>query len=354
LYSHDCDLSKSLIIVPFRDQGDQGRGRQLEKFIQHYSSHDNLHILIVEQSNDKRKFNRGALLNAGYLYAQEHFPHIDTFLFHDVDIILPSSIINKYYGNCDRYKILHLGNLVKDTKYNPPFGRVIRFSKNTFHAINGFPNNFYGWGGEDDALAFRIHINDVGNVHRPVRTEESLGFEMETDNDVKSSLTDSQIKESKKESHKWENIALDRMIWKINGINSLQFKTNHYHEHAKNVHHINVDLSPQVSVEDLFHSIVKNPTHETITLYQQAYTQVSSMPEWKTLDFKQKQKQIEETMKQLQLDPSIELQSSIGQEKEKEKDVELELEKEPTIELLSYTDNSKETPDDKKTIKINL
>jgi DNA-directed RNA polymerase II subunit RPB2 len=358
--AHDCDLSNSLIIVPFRDQGDQGRGKQLEEFIKHYSSHPHLHILIVEQSDDKRKFNRGALLNAGYLYAAEHFPHIDTFLFHDVDIILPSTIVNKYYGNCDRYKILHLGNLVKDKKYNPPFGRVICFTKNTFRTINGFPNNFYGWGGEDDALAFRIHINDVGHVHRPIVSSENLGIELETENDVKS-LTDSQVKESKIETHKWENICLDRMIWKINGINSLQFKTTHYKEHSKSVHHITVELTPQLLTDNLFHSIVKNPSDENILNYQKAYSHLSSNADWNTLDFSKKQKLIEDYIKQLQTTttdepkiPSSPIEPPPGFKQitggdTKENSDELEVE---DITLLKYNEENKIEESDKKTIKM--
>jgi DNA-directed RNA polymerase II subunit RPB2 len=297
----DCDLSKTLIIVPFRDQGDQGRGKQLEQFIAHYSSLPNLHLLVVEQSNDNRKFNRGAVLNAGYLYACEHMPFIDTFIFHDVDIIMPSEIVNRYYGRCDDYRILHLGNLVKDMEYNPPFGRVIRFSKKAFQQINGFPNNFYGWGGEDDALAFRVHINNIVPVHRPHKSEGTLGYELETTNDVKKlkNEEDKKIKEGKIELHKWENICADRQIWKINGVNSLQFKTNHYKEVKPNVHHIVVDLTPQSNVNDLFHIMFKTPNDENIFYYQEAYKHLSTTDDWVNLELKEKQKQMEEDIKRM-------------------------------------------------------
>jgi DNA-directed RNA polymerase II subunit RPB2 len=317
LHTEECELDNTLIIVPYRDEGDQNRKQQLEQFVEHYSQHPSLRILIVEQSNDGYKFNRGALLNAGYLYASEHFTNMDTVIFHDVDIIMPSEIVNRYYGNCDKYKILHLGNLVQDTKYNPPFGRVIQFSKNTFEKINGFPNNFYGWGGEDDALAFRIHVsNATDHVYRPDKSEGKPAKELETKNDIKST-TDKEYKQSKIELYKWENICLDRYIWKINGLNSLQFKTVFHKELKPTVHHIITELTPSPPDKDLLHSIFKHPTDNDIELYQIAYKHFSfTNPLWDKLSDSSK---VESMKKYIEL-----LQQTTGDE-ELKPDVLLQL-----------------------------
>ena len=32
------------------------------------------------------------------------------------------------------------------------FGGITSFSESQFRQLNGFPNNFWGWGGEDDEL----------------------------------------------------------------------------------------------------------------------------------------------------------------------------------------------------------
>jgi hypothetical protein len=342
-YNDECDLSKTLIVVPFRDQGDQGRGKQLEQFIAHYSALPKLHVLVVEQNNDGRKFNRGAVLNAGYLYATEHMPHIDTFVFHDVDIIIPPEIVNRYYGRCDDYRILHLGNLVKDMEYNPPFGRVIRFSKKAFQQINGFPNNFYGWGGEDDALAFRIHINNIVPVHRPNKSEGTPGYELETTNDVKKlkNEEDKKLKEGKIELHKWENICVDRQIWKINGVNSLQFKTNHYKEVKPNVHHIIVDLTPRTNVNDLFYTMFKYPTNENIFYYQEAYKHLSKEEGWDILELKEKQKKMEEDI-QLMKDQQLYEKhvKEIEQKEKEEKEEEEKNEESPVYRVYNYADIS--------------
>ena len=284
VHTEECELNTTLVIVPYRDEGDQNRKQQLDQFVEHYSQHPSLRILVVEQSNDGQKFNRGALLNAGYLYATEHFTDIETVIFHDVDIIMPANIVNKYYGNCDKYKILHLGNLVQDTKYNPPFGRVIQFSKETFEKINGFPNYFYGWGGEDDALAFRIHVSNATDyVYRPDKSEGKPAKELETKNDIKKT-TDADYKQSKIELYKWENICLDRHLWKINGLNSLQFKTMYHKELKPTVHHIITELIPSAPDKDLLHSIFKHPTDKDIEVYQLAYKHFYfSNPVWDTL-----------------------------------------------------------------------
>jgi len=56
----------------------------------------NVHIYIIEQSNDGRKFNRGKLLNIGYdLAAKER---CQVFVFHDVDLI-PTAELVPFYTN---------------------------------------------------------------------------------------------------------------------------------------------------------------------------------------------------------------------------------------------------------------
>lgn len=36
------------------------------------------------------------------------------------------------------------------------FGGVVSFNREDFEKINGFPNTFWGWGGEDDEMYSRI------------------------------------------------------------------------------------------------------------------------------------------------------------------------------------------------------
>ena len=223
----------SVIIVPFRDSGDQNRNDQLEKFIEHYKD---FNILIVEQSHDSKKFNRGALLNIGYDYLTRYLPKITNFIFHDVDILMSKDIVDRYYGE-DEKELVHIGLLVKNSKYsdtNNFLGRVLRVSKEMYKKINGFPNTFYGWGGEDDALSHRIGRNIV---YRP--DEKKTGIELETKNDIIKDDTN-----SRKEVHKIEQIISDDLQWKINGVNSLQYSLIENKSLGDKVRKITVHLAP--------------------------------------------------------------------------------------------------------------
>ena len=224
----------SVIVVPYRDGGNQNRAEQLDAFVRHYQDEN---VLVVEQM-DGEKFNRGILLNIGYDYLVKNLPDVNTFLFHDVDIVMNKEIIEKYYGY-DEKPMVHLGNMIKGDKYSNStnfLGRVLKTNKETYKKLNGFPNTFYGWGGEDDAFANRIHATGEV-VYRPA--ERNAGYEMETKNDI---FLDKDSEE--REKHKLEELVSDTIMWKINGLNSLQYTIVNVESLGKNARKITVQLSP--------------------------------------------------------------------------------------------------------------
>lgn len=136
------------IIVPYRD-----RETQLKRFLSHmkdYIKDIDYEIFIVEQADDK-PFNRGKLLNAGYKYAVNK--GCDYFVFHDVDM-LPEDVDYSYSD-----KPLHLATHLQEHDYETTFfdyfGGVTMFTKEDFKTINGFSNDYWGWGFEDDDLLIR-------------------------------------------------------------------------------------------------------------------------------------------------------------------------------------------------------
>ncbi len=108
-------------------------------------------IFIIEQADDK-PFNRGKLLNAGYKYALDK--GCDYFVFHDVDM-LPEDVDYSYSD-----KPLHLATHLQEHDYETTFfdyfGGVTMFTKEDFKTINGFSNEYWGWGFEDDDLLIRL------------------------------------------------------------------------------------------------------------------------------------------------------------------------------------------------------
>jgi hypothetical protein len=142
------------IIVPYRD-----REQQLKRFLTHmkdYLKDIEYEIFIIEQSEGK-SFNRGKLLNVGYKYAVEK--GCDYFVFHDVDM-LPEDVDYSYSE-----KPLHLATHLQEHDYETTFfdyfGGVTMFTKEDFKTINGFSNEYWGWGFEDDDLLVRCIESDL-------------------------------------------------------------------------------------------------------------------------------------------------------------------------------------------------
>jgi hypothetical protein len=114
------------------------------------------HIFIVEQSQDGYKFNRGKLLNAGFLLAQQS-PHapFTSICFHDVDL-LPGPPLAPWYAMSPDEKPIHLGAVWTRYPYPSYVGGILTLSPEQILKTNGFPNNFWGWGGEDDEIGKRL------------------------------------------------------------------------------------------------------------------------------------------------------------------------------------------------------
>ena len=149
--------TKVAIIVPYRDlHQEQGRRKQLDKFIPDMTKFlqqqtaASFKIYIIEQSLDDRKFNRGKLLNIGFEKACSDGCNV--FIFHDVDL-LPSIELLEFYCQIPTEQPIHIARVWDRYSVNDKyFGGITSFSESLFRQLNGFPNNFWGWGGEDDEL----------------------------------------------------------------------------------------------------------------------------------------------------------------------------------------------------------
>lgn len=207
--------SKIAIIIPYRDTSTHVRSQQLDTFIRYINNYLKGYrytIFVIEQSEDGRKFNRGKLLNIGYLMADTY----DHFIFHDVDL-LPSVGLRKYYTNKNDQPV-HLANVWgrynSNSKY---FGGVVSFSDHTFEKINGFPNNYWGWGGEDDELYKRtIEFYSIKKVRKGTYQD----LENMTLSDKLSVLKVDQCKNNIKHELNAEHAK----TWKSNGVRQTMFK----------------------------------------------------------------------------------------------------------------------------------
>jgi len=107
--------------------------------------------LIIEQEEGK-KFNKGKISNAAFLLTRED-NFSDNYLFNDVDVWpKKSSVINFREKTSNSFR--------------HPYGQkhclgcFFLTNKSSFEKINGYSNNYWGWGGED------VDLQNRANVHR--------------------------------------------------------------------------------------------------------------------------------------------------------------------------------------------
>jgi hypothetical protein len=208
--------AKIAIIVPFRDS-EEGKPRtaQLNEFVAYmetYLSGHEYKIFVIEQSEDGKKFNRGQLLNIGFDLAKKE--GYNNFVFHDVDL-LPSEELKKYYTTIPTNNPIHIAAVWDRYGSNPKyFGGIVAFSKELFEKINGYPNNFWGWGGEDDEL-----YNRTKKFSRIVKAKEGSIRDLENLNleEKLEYLRENELKFMKKR----EALSQHEATWETNGLNEI-------------------------------------------------------------------------------------------------------------------------------------
>lgn len=147
------------VVVPYRN-----RPNHLQTFIVrigHYLSSKEIdyEIIIVNQ-DDSKLFNRGMLLNIGFIHAQKlRCTHV---VFHDVDMIP----VDVDYSASDfpihlATKFVAINGEKERTIFEEYFGGVTLFPVETFKQINGFSNKYWGWGYEDTDLLHRCRKHNI-------------------------------------------------------------------------------------------------------------------------------------------------------------------------------------------------
>ncbi len=138
------------VIVPYRHRYDHLIA--FKTAISKYLKFKNIDFeLIVVEQDDAKSFNRGKLLNIGFKQAQKL--KCNYVVFHDVDM-LPLEVD---YSYCDFPS--HLAS--ERATFDEYFGGVTLFPVEQFEKINGYSNEYWGWGFEDDDLLYRCKINNI-------------------------------------------------------------------------------------------------------------------------------------------------------------------------------------------------
>ena len=252
---------KIAIITIFRDDVRGGRENQRRHFLEIMNGIFNeckYKIFIVEQSQDDEKFNIGKLKNIGFELAKkaDEFSH---YVFTDIDMI-PDTKLMKYYlmrppedgpislaMDGTRYHSRREYYSKQDKNVKPFFGGVCSFTEEQFLMVNGYPNNIYGWGGEDDELEYRINHNGLAIVYPK---EGSVIDLEEIDEKV---MLDPKEKVAKnmgskeKEKMRWEKTNKSD-TWDENGIKNLYYTEESVTKIGKNVIQVLVNLDKDVDM----------------------------------------------------------------------------------------------------------
>jgi len=150
------------VLVPYRATNQPQRVEQLERFMQVMPALlPDARFVVLEQV-DSRKFNRGLLFNA--CVHELALADDDTLCLHDVDLIPEGALLDEYTRALPPRTARHIGHaaLAGLQRYSTfkrsahCFGGVSLIRVHDFVRVNGFPNDFWGWGGEDTVLGLRV------------------------------------------------------------------------------------------------------------------------------------------------------------------------------------------------------
>jgi len=174
------NVKNVLIVFPFGNlHAEEKRDEQLNKILLEMSKlikdadcpdcYIKYFLLVSEQIAPQKYFNRGQLLNIGLKYFEENIGHATHLILHDVDIIPDKKMFAEYTSNIPSYSLMPTSS----EEYIKAYGSFILFTGSAvyltkpeiFIRANGYPNNFWGWGGEDNELHKRYEKNGHMLVH---------------------------------------------------------------------------------------------------------------------------------------------------------------------------------------------
>jgi hypothetical protein len=189
------------ICIPYRN-----RKEHVERLIPHLSKQLTEkgieHTFYVGHQVDEKLFNRGAMKNIAAHVAFED--GCDYIAWHDVDML--SYNVEGHIGGDYSYpdeNPIHIATKLSKygygLGYDQYFGGVVLFTKEQAYQTNGYSNEYWDWGQEDDDLFWRCYYEGMttGKVFKKYENKKVLNFTGEnsyvaipTNREISSSLRD--------------------------------------------------------------------------------------------------------------------------------------------------------------------
>ncbi len=210
-------------IIPFRDRSDH-----LAYFLHNIipilkRQQLKFRFIVVEQVSPDL-FNKGRLHNAGFEFAQSL--GVNCVVFHDVDMI-PLDDRNTYgYPRQPRHVAPYTDTLNYELWYHNLVGGVLSMKTEHYVKLNGFSNEYWGWGGEDDDMGKRIlgHGMAILRPHRAVGRYTMLQHKQRSRAKPVRKILSGAAK-------RWKTDGLNSCVWNVTNV-----------EQRKLFYHLNVNV----------------------------------------------------------------------------------------------------------------
>tara|TARA_R110000772_G_scaffold214526_2_gene325083 strand:- start:527 stop:1924 length:1398 start_codon:yes stop_codon:yes gene_type:complete len=164
------------VCVPYRN-----REEHLHQFIPRVGKHlkeqgIEFQMYFAHQVDDKL-FNRGAMKNIAAKHAFED--GCDYIVWHDIDMIPEKDVDYSYNKENPIHLATRISQMDYGLKYHEYFGGAVLFTKEQVEATNGYSNDYWDWGMEDDDLFWRCHLEQLTNdsfLDVPFKKKKVLKF----------------------------------------------------------------------------------------------------------------------------------------------------------------------------------
>lgn len=150
------------ICIPYRN-----RKEHLDKLIpsltKHLSDRGINHKFYVGHQTDEKLFNRGAMKNiAAHIALNDGCDYV---AWHDVDMIPNNECDYSYPNENPTHIATKLSKYNYGLGYDQYFGGVVLFNKEQVERTNGYSNEYWDWGQEDDDLFWRCYFEKYTTGH---------------------------------------------------------------------------------------------------------------------------------------------------------------------------------------------
>ena len=129
-------MKKYRITIPYRDR-EKNLVKIVPSLVEKFKGMD-FKIQVIEQDNND-EFNLAYLINIGFDIFRKEEPDLNwNYIFHPVDCY-PVSVNYNVYNK----------DIVALYQINEVWPKAFCFNANSFSKMNGYSNDYWGWGGED-------------------------------------------------------------------------------------------------------------------------------------------------------------------------------------------------------------